>query len=96
MSRLLLSCQRRAPKGRPPGGCVVTAIKERSFRFSAGHPPTVQCLHCGWRKSRRTWPMQRVFDLSEGHECAGVESYGAMLWRTTPVPLARLTEEPKP
>lgn len=59
----------------------MTAIKERSFRFSAGTPPTVQCLHCGWTKSHRTWPMQRVFDLSIAHECVGVETYAALARR---------------
>jgi hypothetical protein len=67
----------------------MTALKPRNFRFSAGDPPTVRCLNCGWKQSHRTWPMQRVFDLSNGHDCAGVQTYAAML-------LARLTEEPKP
>jgi hypothetical protein len=61
---------------------ILVEVKARSFRFSAGIPASVECLNCGWRRSQR-WPMQRVFDLSIGHECEGVESYVHMIDRET-------------
>ncbi len=56
-------------------------LKERMFLFSMGHPGArVVCKHCGW-SSKGRGDAQKVFDRSSSHECAGVESYAAMLAR---------------
>ncbi|MEU8334862.1 hypothetical protein [Micromonospora tulbaghiae] len=55
-------------------------MKQRLFLFSCGRPARVTCQHCGWTSTGRG-DAQKVFDRSSNHECAGVESYAAMLAR---------------
>jgi len=64
------------------GSPVRTApLKERLFTFSAGGGRAwVRCHHCGWTTSgsTRDTPAQVVFDMSNDHECDGVESYATI------------------
>ncbi|WP_371409771.1 hypothetical protein OG423_14295 [Micromonospora zamorensis] len=55
-------------------------MKQRLFTFSSGSTARVTCRHCGWTSQGRG-DAQKVFDRSADHECAGVESYAAMLAR---------------
>lgn len=62
---------------------VLVEVKERSFWFISGSDrATVECRHCGWKRSPGWRDYQRVFDLSNGHECAGVEAFEQMRRRT--------------
>ncbi|MEU7980497.1 hypothetical protein AB0B63_18435 [Micromonospora sp. NPDC049081] len=56
-------------------------MKQRLFGFTSGTSGAqVTCTHCGWT-SRGRGNTQQVFDRSNGHECAGVESHQDMLAR---------------
>jgi hypothetical protein len=65
---------------------VAATVKQRLFRFTGGTRATVRCLHCGWHRSPGWREHQRVFDLSNEHDCAGVETYAHMRRRLAAEP----------
>jgi len=46
-----------------------------SFKTASDGRHSVTCLNCGWSRTLRRKDPQVVFDLSNAHECPGVETY---------------------